>query len=57
MYSCVEAGKNTPTTVLRVVEGDEKGTQCLGLNWASLSLGNIWSSRLEVRRKTGDLAL
>jgi hypothetical protein len=26
----VEAGSNTSTVVLRVVEVDEKGTQCLG---------------------------
>jgi hypothetical protein len=31
-YSCarVEAGWNTSTVALRVVGGDEKGTQCLG---------------------------
>jgi hypothetical protein len=27
----VEAGSNTSTVALRVVEGDEKGTQCLGV--------------------------
>jgi hypothetical protein len=27
----VEAGSNTSTVVLRVVGGDEKGTQCLGV--------------------------
>jgi hypothetical protein len=27
----VEAGTNTSTVALRVEEGDEKGTQCLGL--------------------------
>jgi hypothetical protein len=27
----VEAGSNTSTVALRVVGGDEKGTQCLGL--------------------------
>jgi hypothetical protein len=27
----VEAGSNTFTVALRVVEGDEKGTQCLGV--------------------------
>jgi hypothetical protein len=29
--SCVEAGLDTSTVALRVVGGDEKGTQCLGL--------------------------
>jgi hypothetical protein len=29
--SHVEAGWNTSTIALRVVEGDEKGTHCLGL--------------------------
>jgi hypothetical protein len=38
MASRVEAGKNT-STVARAAEGDEKGTQCLGYNWATLSLG------------------
>jgi hypothetical protein len=28
---CVEAGSNTSTVVLRVVGGDEKGDQCLGI--------------------------
>jgi hypothetical protein len=28
---CVEAGSNTSTVSLRVVGGDEKGTQCLGV--------------------------
>jgi hypothetical protein len=27
----VEAGSNTSTVALRVVGGDEKGTQCLGV--------------------------
>jgi hypothetical protein len=27
----VEAGSNTSTVALRVVRGDEKGTQCLGV--------------------------
>jgi hypothetical protein len=27
----VEAGSNTSTVALRVVGGDEKGTQCLGI--------------------------
>jgi hypothetical protein len=30
-WSCVEAGSNTSTVALRVVGGDEKGTQCLGV--------------------------
>jgi hypothetical protein len=29
--SCVEAGYNTSTVALRVVEGDEKGTRCMGV--------------------------
>jgi hypothetical protein len=38
----VEAGWNTSTGDLRVVEGDEKGTKCLEVyNWAALSLGDI----------------
>jgi hypothetical protein len=31
MIPHVEAGLNTSTVVLRVTEGDEKGTQCLGV--------------------------
>jgi hypothetical protein len=27
----VEAGSNTSTVALQVVEGDEKGTECLGV--------------------------
>jgi hypothetical protein len=50
----VEAGSNTSTVALRVVGGDEKGTQCLGYNWAALFLGDInkgtWPSRLEESR-------
>jgi hypothetical protein len=30
-WSHVEAGSNTFTVALRVVEGDEKGTRCLGV--------------------------
>jgi hypothetical protein len=37
----VEAGLNTSTVALRVVGGDEKGTQCLGYNWATLFLGDL----------------
>jgi hypothetical protein len=37
---------------LRVVEGEERGTQCWGYNWVTLSLWGInteaWSSRLGV---------
>jgi hypothetical protein len=29
--SCVEVGSNTSAVALRVVGGDEKGTQCLGV--------------------------
>jgi hypothetical protein len=34
-------GSNISTVALRVVGGDEKGTQCLGYNWATLFLGDI----------------
>jgi hypothetical protein len=39
----VEAGSNTSTAALRVVEGDEKGTQFRSreYNWATLSMGDI----------------
>jgi hypothetical protein len=51
----VEAGYNTSTVALRVIEGDEKGTRCLGVNWATLSLGDIntgtWDSKLRERLK------
>jgi hypothetical protein len=47
--SRVEAGLNTSTVSLRVVGGDEKGTQFLGCNLATLFLGDIntgtWPSR------------
>jgi hypothetical protein len=50
----VEAGSNTSTVALRVVGGNEKGTQCLGDNWTTLFLEVIntvtWPSRL---RKPG----
>jgi hypothetical protein len=46
----VEAGTNTSIVALRVVGGDEKGTQCLGYNRVTLFLGGIntgtWPSRL-----------
>jgi hypothetical protein len=50
----VEAGSNTSTVALRVVGGDEKGTQwkpsAWGYNWVTLFLGDIntgtWPSRL-----------
>jgi hypothetical protein len=32
------AGSDTTTVALRVVEGDENGTQCLGYNWVTLPL-------------------
>jgi hypothetical protein len=46
----------TSTLALRVVQGDEKGTRCLGVyNWVTLSLGDMntgtWSSRLGIGRK------
>jgi hypothetical protein len=46
----IEAGSNTSTVVLRVVWGDEKGTQCPGYSWATLFPGDVntgtWPSRL-----------
>jgi hypothetical protein len=39
--SGVQAGSNTSTVALRVVGGDEKGTHCVGYNWATLFLGNV----------------
>jgi hypothetical protein len=48
--SSVEVGSNTSTAALRVVGGDEKGTQCLEYNRATLFLGDIntgtWTSSL-----------
>jgi hypothetical protein len=43
----VKTRSNGSTVALRVVGGDEKGTQCLGYNWATLFLED----------KYGDLAL
>jgi hypothetical protein len=31
IFSHVEAGPNTSTVALRIVGGDQEGTQCLGL--------------------------
>jgi hypothetical protein len=31
LVACVEAGSNISAVALRVVEGDEKRTQCLGV--------------------------
>jgi hypothetical protein len=44
----VEAGSNTSTVALRVLRGDEKGTQCLGFYLGYPALGGY---------KYGDLAL
>jgi hypothetical protein len=44
----VEAGSNTSTVALRVVGGDEKKTQCLGVQLGYLVPGGY---------KYGDLAL
>jgi hypothetical protein len=48
--SRVEAGSNISTVALRVIGGDEKGTQYLGYNRGTLFLGGIntgtWPSRL-----------
>jgi hypothetical protein len=62
MYSQFGGGLEYPTVALGVVEGDKKGTRCLGVyNCATLPLGDIntgtWSSRLGVGRKADDLAL
>jgi hypothetical protein len=46
--SRVEAGSNTSTVAQRVVEGDEKGTQCLGVKLGHPVPGGY---------KYGDLAL
>jgi hypothetical protein len=37
--ACVEAGSNTSTVILRVVRGDEKGNQCVGLQLGHSVLG------------------
>jgi hypothetical protein len=46
----VEVGSNISAVALRLVQGDENGTQYLGYNRATLFLGNInmetWPSRL-----------
>jgi hypothetical protein len=57
----VEAGYNTSTVALRVVEGDEKRKRGdRRYNWAALSMGDIhtgtWSSMLEFGHKAGDFA-
>jgi hypothetical protein len=50
----VEAGSNTYTVALRVVDSDGKGTQCLGLQLAHPVSGDkntgTWHSRLEESR-------
>jgi hypothetical protein len=47
--------------ILRIVEGDEKGTNSWGYDWTCLSLRDIntvtWSSRLGAGRKAADIAL
>jgi hypothetical protein len=57
----VEAGSNTSTAALRVVEGEEKGTRCLGVQLDHPVTEDIntetWSSRLGVGREADDLAL
>jgi hypothetical protein len=46
---------------LRVAVVTEKGTRCLGNNWATLSLGDIntetWSSRLGPGRMADDISM
>jgi hypothetical protein len=39
--SRLEAGSNTSAIALRVIGGDEKATQCLGYNQATLFLGDV----------------
>jgi hypothetical protein len=39
--SRVETGSNNFTVAMRIVGDDEKGTQCLGYNRATLFLGGI----------------
>jgi hypothetical protein len=50
VISRVEAGSNTSTVALRVVEGDEKGTRFWGYHWVILILGYIntgtWPTRM-----------
>jgi hypothetical protein len=48
IHTRVEAGSNTSTVALRVVGGEEKGTQCLGVKPGHLVPGGY---------KYGDLAL
>jgi hypothetical protein len=52
-----EVASNISTVFLRVVGGDEKGTQCLGYNWAALFLGYLntgtWLSRFGDSRTWG----
>jgi hypothetical protein len=45
----MRAGSNTSTVALRVVGGDEKGIQCLGINWATLFLGDTNTRTLPFR--------
>jgi hypothetical protein len=48
LVSCVEVGPNTSTVSLRVIGGDEKRTQCPGVQLDHLFLGDIntgsWAS-------------
>jgi hypothetical protein len=57
----MQEGLNTSALAPRVVEGDEKERGAWGYDWATLSLGDIytetWCSRLGVGRKVDDLAL
>jgi hypothetical protein len=56
-----QAGSNTSTVALRVVEETRREPGVWGYNWAILSLGKIntgtWSSRLEVGRKADEIDL
>jgi ribosomal protein S5 len=45
----VEAGSSTSTAALRVVGGNEKGTQGLGDNWTTFFLGDVETGTLPSR--------
>jgi hypothetical protein len=62
----MEAGSNISPEALRVVEGDEKGTQCLGVNLGHPVLGGykygvlvlqVVDTRVEVGSNTSIVTL
>jgi hypothetical protein len=62
----MEAGSNISTEALRVIEGDEKGTQCLGLKLGHPVLGvykygvlalQVVDTRVEVGSNTSIVTL